>query len=105
LGRVTAEQQTPYKPASGTFLFLYSYDFLGNLTCRNNGFAALTATNSCLSLTGTASTISLRNQYDGFGRWQFSYTTPAAIVVFDFSPVPAAGKLEQPPSHMTQWDI
>jgi RHS repeat-associated protein len=75
MGRVTAEQQTPYKPTSATFLFLYGYDYLGNVICRNNGFAALTSTNSCASLAATASSIALRNQYDGFGRLQYSYST------------------------------
>ena len=86
MGRETAEQQTPYKPTSGTFLFLYAYDFAGNLTCQNNGFASLTATNSCTSLSALASTIVEQNTYDGAGHLQYARST---LVPTAFSAAPS----------------
>ncbi len=57
MGRVTAERQTPYSPSSGTYMFLYGYDLAGNLTCANNGMAALTSGNTCMNMSALSTTI------------------------------------------------
>jgi len=69
MGRLKGEQQIPYSPAGTAYQFLYDYDWTGNVTCANNGFATVTATSDCIkNPTASASSILEQFSYDGVGR-------------------------------------
>lgn len=68
MGRLKAEQQTPYSPNGAVYNFLNAYDQAGDMTCTNNGFATVATGSTCGNYTALPNSIDTTYTYDGVQR-------------------------------------